>query len=59
MENLILVVLDLKRVYLKGVICMLKSKRIMGRIRQNSIEKAFHDGKEKIMQSILTDGFKI
>jgi hypothetical protein len=42
-------VVDLKRVYLKGVICMLKSKRIVGRIRQDSIEKAFHDGKEKIM----------
>jgi hypothetical protein len=52
-------VVDLKRVYLKGVICMLKSKRIVGRIRQDSIEKAFHDGKEKIMQSILTDGFRI
>ena len=59
MENLILVVLDLKRVYLKGVICMLKSKSIMGKITQDNIEKAFHDGKEKIMQSILTDGFKI
>jgi hypothetical protein len=59
MENLILVMVDLKRVYLKGVICMLKSKSIMGKITQDNIEKAFHDGKEKIMQGILTDGFRI
>jgi hypothetical protein len=31
----------------------------MGKITQDNIEKAFHDGKEKIMQGILTDGFRI